>query len=96
MTVIEARQVARAGASSQSDSVVQLRLVPASHYRSLTQGRDGLYATITLTFAASGHHTLKQTLQASFPRFPASRKKAKPSARKPRPRPKSSSRRGQA
>jgi hypothetical protein len=73
---------------------VQLRLLASSRYRQLEYGRGGLYATITVTFAAPGHRTLSQTLQASFPRLYAPRRAAKPPARKPRAKPRSKVGRG--
>ncbi|HME01538.1 MAG TPA: hypothetical protein VKG38_00725 [Solirubrobacteraceae bacterium] len=68
VTVIASRQVARAAAAAAGEGVIELRLVPSSHYHSLVVGRDGLYATITVTFAAPGHRKLTETLQAGFPR----------------------------
>ena len=67
LTVIATRQVASAASTATGGGLVQLRLTPSSRYRSLVDGR-GLYATITVTFAAPGHPVLTQTLQASFPR----------------------------
>jgi hypothetical protein len=64
---IAARQVAHASLGTSGAQVVQLRLTPASRYRSLLSDKGGLYATITLTFTASGHPRLTRTLQASFP-----------------------------
>ncbi len=84
-TVIEPRELAHASVTSETDGVLELRLEPASRYRSLLSGRDGLFATITVTFAAPGHPKLTQTLQASFPRLPASGKAAKRSARRGKP-----------
>jgi hypothetical protein len=75
VTVIATRQVARAATTSTTEGLLQLRLVPVARYRSLAGAKGGLYATITVTFAAPGHHTLTQTLQASFPR-PRSRPRA--------------------
>ena len=46
--------------------VVQLRLLPASRYRSLETRDGGLYATIQIAFTAPGQKTLTQTLQANF------------------------------
>jgi WD40-like Beta Propeller Repeat len=68
VAVIATRQVARAVATTKSAGLVQLRLTPASRYRSLVSGKGGLYATITVTFTAPGRPRLTQTLQASFPR----------------------------
>ncbi len=74
LTVIATRQVASAASTATGGGLVQLRLTPSSRYRSLVDGR-GLYATITVTFAAPGHPVLTQTLQASFPR-PAGARRA--------------------
>jgi hypothetical protein len=68
ITVIASRQVASAAAAARGESLLQLRLLPVKRYRSLASSKAGLYATITVTFAAPGHHKLTETLQASFPR----------------------------
>jgi hypothetical protein len=86
VTVVETRELAHAASASQSAALMQLRLVASSGYRPLEYEKGGLYATVTVTFAAPGHRTLKETLQASFPRLYAKRK-AKPAAHKPRPKP---------
>jgi hypothetical protein len=66
--VVDTRQVAHATAASEGPEVVQLRLSPASAYRGLLDRKGGLFATIVLTFAATGHPALTQSLQASFTR----------------------------
>jgi hypothetical protein len=67
-TVIAKRQVASAAATATGVGLLELRLLPAKRYRSLVSSRGGLYATISVTFAAPGHRRLTETLQASFPR----------------------------
>jgi WD40-like Beta Propeller Repeat len=81
VTVIETRQVAHAASTAKSEGLLQLRLTPSSHYRSLANGKNGLYATIRVAFVAPGHRRLMQTLQASFPHVPIHRvfSKRKPS-----------------
>jgi Tol biopolymer transport system component len=46
-------------------------LVPASRYRSLTDSADGLYATVTVHFAAPGHPPLTETLRVTFKGIPS-------------------------
>jgi hypothetical protein len=66
--VIATREIAHASKTTKEPRVIQLRLTPASHYRSLEDAGGGLFTTITVTFSARGHHQLEQTLQASIPR----------------------------
>jgi hypothetical protein len=66
VTVIATRQVAHAAVTTKGVELAQFRLTPSSRYRSLTYGKGGLYATITLTFSAHGLPRLTETLQASF------------------------------
>jgi hypothetical protein len=68
LTRIVTRKVAHASALATEPRVIQLRLTPASRYRSLLNVKGGLFATIVVTFTAAGHPSLSQTLQASFPR----------------------------
>jgi Tol biopolymer transport system component len=68
LATIATRQVAHTSAVTAASGMVQLRLTPASRYRSLLKRKGGLYATIVITFDASGHHALRQSLQVSFPR----------------------------
>jgi Tol biopolymer transport system component len=65
-TTIVTRTLINAAANPLAAGLVQLRLLPASRYRSLEQSRGGLYATIKITFTAHGHKGLMQTLQGSF------------------------------
>jgi WD40-like Beta Propeller Repeat len=90
VTEIASRQVAHAGAGAAGPGLMQLRLLPSTPYRSLASTPGGLYASITVTFAAPGHSKLTETLRASFPRV---RQAAKPSVRKPK---RKSPRRGHA
>ena len=66
VTVIATRQVAHTATTAENAGLIQIRLTPTSHYRSLTYGKGGLYATITLTFTELGHPRLTETMQASF------------------------------
>ncbi len=65
---IATREIAHAGKRAGESRVIQLRLTPASRYRSLEDATGGLFTTITVTFSARGHRRLTQTLQASIPR----------------------------
>jgi hypothetical protein len=64
---ITTREVAHAGKKVKGPRMIELRLTPASRYRSLAD-TGKLFATISVTFSAPGHQRLAQTLQASFPR----------------------------
>jgi hypothetical protein len=81
VTAIAKRQVARASTSTRGLELVQVQLDPSSRYRSLTNSKGGLYATITVTFTAKGHPPLTQTLQASF-ETKRTHKQAKPKPRR--------------
>jgi Tol biopolymer transport system component len=65
-TTVATRTLASAHTDTAAPGLVELRLLPGSRYRSLEESRGGLYATIRIAFAAGGHTTLAQTLQASF------------------------------
>ncbi len=63
--------IARAAMNTTAPGVIEMHLIPAARYDSLLQSsRYGLYSTITLTFTAPGHKTVRATLRASFPRRP--------------------------
>lgn len=63
--------IADTAASAKGSEVLELHLIPAARYDSLLQSsRYGLYATVTVTFTAPGHRTLRETLRVSFPRRP--------------------------
>jgi WD40-like Beta Propeller Repeat len=66
VATVATRVVATANSVTADPEVVQLRLTPASRYRSLLNHKGGLFATLVVTFSAPGHHTISQTLQASF------------------------------
>jgi Tol biopolymer transport system component len=75
---VATRTLTSATATTVAPGLVQLRLLPASRYRSLEKSRGGLFATIEIAFAAHGHKGLMQTLQASFQiTAPAHSRKAK-------------------
>jgi WD40-like Beta Propeller Repeat len=65
-TTIATRSLAIAAATTAGPGLVQLRLLPASRYRSLEESRGGLFATIEIAFTVPGRARLTQTLQASF------------------------------
>lgn len=76
-TRLVSRVVARAHATAKGATLVELQLKSASSYRSLVESHDGLYANITLTFAAPGAKTITNTVQATFHGKLAKRKEAK-------------------
>jgi Tol biopolymer transport system component len=80
------RTVATASAAPASPGLVVLPLPPAKAYAAQARSTVGLYATITIRFAAPGHATLSTQLQASLLVPPA--KSAKP-AKPPTPATKS-------
>lgn len=61
-------RLARSRAATHAAGAVDLVLRPASRYRFLTRAARGLYATVTVTFAAAGHPTLTHTLPVVFER----------------------------
>jgi hypothetical protein len=75
-TAVLTRTIADPHTAVGAPGVVQLRVLPASRYRSLERKRGGLYATIVLTFTAAHHRTLTESLQASFELGPITRTKA--------------------
>jgi Tol biopolymer transport system component len=86
-TTVVSKTVASASAKPSQAGMVQLRLTPASAERALEESHDGLYATITVTFAVPGSATLTGTVQVTFKRAapkPAKKKTAtdKTSAKK--------------
>ena len=73
--------LARAAKRATGAGVVELRLRPVVGYRKLIDRADGLYATVTVTFTASGHRTLTRTLPVDF-RRPVGRGHARKSPRR--------------
>ena len=73
---VAVRQVAQVKQTAESAGVLELRLTPASRYRSLLADPGGLYANIKITFTATGHSILSQALAATF-QAPAGRAHAK-------------------
>jgi hypothetical protein len=57
---------ARKAVAAPGGKVVRLELKLAPRYRSLASTRRGLSGSVTVTFAAAGHPTLRQTLEVSF------------------------------
>jgi Tol biopolymer transport system component len=78
------RQLRLASASRRSAKagIVTLKLSLAAQYRKLTANANGLYAMVTVTFAAPGHHSVSQMLPVDF-RRPADhrRRTARPNQR---------------
>jgi WD40-like Beta Propeller Repeat len=72
-TVAKTSVVAR----SAAPMVVELKLALAGHYRSLAGRPGGLRGTVTVTYAAKGHPTLKRTLTVRFVRKAAASRKGK-------------------
>jgi hypothetical protein len=60
------RVIASTRSSAAGAGVLVLQLSSAKAYRSLVEGRDGLYATIALAFAAPAQPTLTASVQATF------------------------------
>jgi Tol biopolymer transport system component len=69
-TVVE-RAVAAAGGSTRAAGTASLTLALAKPYRSLAVQGGGQSATVTVTFSASGHRTLRQAVAVTFRRTPA-------------------------
>jgi hypothetical protein len=76
---IVTRTVATAKKPESAGGLTTLVLTPASRYAALTKRRDGLSATVEVSFAASGHPTLRKRIEVSFVRKtkPPSKTKAK-------------------
>lgn len=73
---IAVRQVASIKRNAKTAEILELRLTPAARYRSLLAGPGGLYATVTVTFAAAGHARLHEQLGGVF-QAPAPKRHAK-------------------
>jgi hypothetical protein len=67
---------ARQAVAAPGGALVTLTLTLTPRYRSLADRRLGVSSSVTVTFAAVGHPTLKQTLNVSFRKVPK-RKQAK-------------------
>jgi WD40-like Beta Propeller Repeat len=59
--------LARGSARAKRSQTIRLVLVPAHKFRSLIKRSQGLYATVTATFSAPGHHRLTQVVSVEFP-----------------------------
>ena len=73
---VATRTVATRDATAQGAGLTMLTLALAPVYRSLAGERGGLSATVTLTFTAPGHPTLRESIPVSF-----LRKHKRPTAR---------------
>lgn len=60
------RAIAKASMSAATDARLQLRLRAASAYRAMIAGRRGLYATLKISFAASGKPALTEQIPVTF------------------------------
>jgi hypothetical protein len=69
-TVVRTRTLATRAASPRGEGVSTLTLVLARPYAALAGARGGLSANVSLTFAAAGHKTLRQTIAVTFARKP--------------------------
>jgi hypothetical protein len=68
------RTVARATALAAGPSDLRLRLRVGGAYRALAASRGGLYALLSLGFAAAGHATLTQRIPVTFRVAPPGRR----------------------
>jgi hypothetical protein len=62
------RTVASRSAKTKGAGPTTLTLTLASHYAGLASERGGFSATVTVTFAAAGHKTLRQSIPVTFVR----------------------------
>jgi hypothetical protein len=81
-TLSTRRVTSTAKTVAASVALVPLTLVPASAYASLADARDGLPASVTVSFAAPGHRTLTQTVAVLFKRKPVGAKKHRSKGRR--------------
>lgn len=63
---VATRTVATLTADARSVGLITLTLTLASRYAALASERDGLSATVTLTFTAPGHATLRESIPVTF------------------------------
>ncbi len=79
-TTVQTRTVATRSARPSTYGVATLILKLARPYSSLAGARGGLSATVTVTFSATGHRTLRQSVPVTFARtvHAKSHKKARP------------------
>lgn len=81
-TVLVTKGVAATSRLVPSGSgMVQLTLTLTAPYKRLASTGNGLPATVTVQFAAAGHHALSQTITASFKRRGKAAKKHEPRRR---------------
>ena len=80
---VATRTLATRAAPVKGAGVTTLTLALAPQYAALARRRGGLSATVTVTFAAPGHTTLRESIPVTFLRtIGRSKKKQKPRARK--------------
>jgi hypothetical protein len=73
---------ARQAVQAPGGTLLALTLTLAPRYRGLAERRFGVSSAVTVTFAASGHPTLKQALNVVFRKAPARKPAKKAAARK--------------
>ena len=66
VATLATRTVALAGAYSGSEGLLALTLKLAEPYAALASERGGLSATVTITFTAHGHPTLRELIPVTF------------------------------
>jgi hypothetical protein len=68
-------RLASASRRAKRAGILTLHLSPAARYRKLTANANGLYAVVTVTFAARGHRTVGQMLPIEFRQLPSHRRR---------------------
>jgi Tol biopolymer transport system component len=67
-TTVATRTIATRSTRSRGEGVVALALTLAKSYAALANSRGGFSANVEVTFAASGHKTLRQSIPVTFVR----------------------------
>ncbi len=78
---VATRTVATRGTDARDAGLQTMTLALAARYRSLARQRGGLSATVTVTFTAPGHPTLRETIPVTFLRKAKRSKTRAPEAR---------------
>jgi hypothetical protein len=78
------RTVAAASTRSSAEGTAQLVLVLAFRYHTLAAAPGGLSASVTVTFAAPGHPTLRQSVPVTFLNTKRRARRSSTSARRAR------------
>jgi WD40-like Beta Propeller Repeat len=82
LAAVVTRTVATRSASPHGEGLMTLTLKPAKAYLPLATARGGLSATVTVSFAAAHHPTLRDVLQVTFARTKKPAKPAKKASRR--------------